>query len=288
MPVIQTAAVRRRRLRSTLRRWRRHASLSQQQAANAMGWSLSKLIRLENGTGRPIPGDVLALLTYYGAHPDECREFAAIARDLLTDASFPRERLSEIYNQAFINFLEFEQAASFERHWHCNLIPGLLQTEEYAREVLSKLLFQSPAYVDRALEARLLRQDLLTGDEGPFFSFLIDEAVFFRPVGSGTIMAHQLEHILRSAERARIEIGIVPVRTGLHPGMRGPFILLEFEDEEDDDVLYMETPSGDFFSRDDPNITTEYHEIFGQLQQVALPYDGMIRRFEQLLRGPRD
>jgi transcriptional regulator with XRE-family HTH domain len=286
-------AVERRRLRGALRKWRRIAGHSQQQAANTMGWSLSKLIRLENGNGKPIPADVLALLTYYGAPPEEAREFSEIARRLPSRILQNEETLRTVFNPAYVSYLEAERGSSQVRQWHPNLVPGILHTEEYAYQVLTRASKRSPEEAKRIIDARLERQNLLESENGPRFHFILDEGILYRPVGSVRTMRKQIEKILGLIERGpdgtqRIVAQLLPLTAGITPGIRGPFTLLEFDDEDSQDVLYMETPRGDFFSKDEKEDVEAYQIIFGQLEELSDPIETIHDRIDQLLNRLHD
>lgn len=289
MPTNNEIAVMRRRLRGALRRGRRNARLSQQQAADAMEWSLSKLVRLEAGSGRPIASDVIALLTYYGATPEDIREFSDIARELPRRSIQDDEILRSLYQPAYLKYLEFEQASQLVRQWHPTLVPGMLQTEQYAHEILTKAFNRQSRDAQKIIDARLERQELITVPGGPRFHFIIDEAILLRPVGTPRVMREQITKVMELSElhvdgARRVEIQVLPLSIGPHPGMRGPFILLEFEDDEDEDVLFMETPRGDYFTRDDPETTSQYQVIFGFLEKKSLKDEGLTTRAESLLR----
>jgi transcriptional regulator with XRE-family HTH domain len=268
---LQETAIKRRQLRSALRRARRRAGLSHQQVARAMDWSTSKVIRMENGTSNVQPSDVRLLLTHYGADASEVASLFDIARYIrINYTSDWKEPLLQIHSQAFINYLEYEQTASTVLQFHPTLVPGLLQTEEYAREVLSKVFKNSPSEIDKRIEARKMRQRILDVPGGPSFHFILDESTTRRPLESTTTMIQQLERVNELNRASHIKIQLLPFSAGLTPGMRGPFNILEFEDEEEHDVLYIENTHGDSFSRDSLEITGEYVEIFGELEELAL------------------
>jgi hypothetical protein len=224
----------------------------------------------------------MGLLTLYGASRDEITEYVSFARNILNSPLRSTEAARDLFNPAYLTFLDFEQAASFERHWHPNLIPGILQTEEYAYEVYRKIWKRNEEDLTKLIDARLERQQLLEGSEGLDFHFLLDEAILRRPIGTEKLMRQQAEKILELNSRHRIKIQLVPLAIGLHPGIRGPFIMLEFDDAQDD-VLYLETPRAEFFSRDEPATTAEYRLIFSELEQVALSDQEMLERVEEAL-----
>jgi len=293
MTNIHENAVQWRRIRTSIRRWRIGSKLSQMDVATEMGWSLSKVARLESGDGRPIAADVLALASFYGVPRDETQELVAAARSLPTRI-FPNEsELLKVFNPHYVNYMEAEQASVRVRQWNAQFIPGLLQTPEYSMEILTKTFKRSRKDAQRVIDARLQRQELLADPGGPDFDFLFDESILLRPVGGPAVMRAQVEKILdvmrrtRTNGKRRVSVGIVPLAVGPTAGMRGPFILLDFDDEEDvATALFIEDPRGDIFSRDrkDEGEIGMYEKIFGELEQVSLTGDEFTRRTDELMK----
>jgi transcriptional regulator with XRE-family HTH domain len=271
----EPASVQKRRLRSALRRWRKTSGLTQKEAADLMGWSLSKLVRLETGVGKPIPGDMVALFSSYGAPVAEISAYADMAREAQRDSNGARARAETVLQPAYTRFLEAEEAAQVERHWHPTLIPGILQTPQYSRAVLSALWKRDPDYIGHILAVREERQELISSAHGPQFHFILDEAVFVHPVGPPNLMEDQIEKLFDLQQSGRIKLQLVPMNTPLHAGVRGSFVLLDFEDEDQDEAVYIETPRGDYFSRDDSHLVSEYREIFADLETLAVADDSM-------------
>ncbi|WP_328467936.1 helix-turn-helix domain-containing protein [Actinoplanes sp. NBC_00393] len=293
MAIDYELAVERRRLRGALRKWRRIAGHSQQQAASAMGWSLSKLVRLENGSGKPIPADVLALLTHYGAPADDAREFYEVARRLPSRILQNEETLRSVFNPAYVSYLEAERGSSQVRQWHPSMVPGILQTEEYAYQLLTKAFKRSHEDAKRIIDARLERQNLLDLETGPRFHFILDEGILLRPVGSAQTMRKQIEKIVALVDdgpgnNKRVLVQVLPLSAGLTPGIRGPFILLEFDDDDSQDVLFMETPKGDFFSKDEKEEVEPYQIIFGELEELSMSIESMRERIDRLIEQLHD
>jgi transcriptional regulator with XRE-family HTH domain len=266
-------AVQRRRLRAELRRIRLGMNQTQEHVAAAMDWSLSKLIRIENGSVSISTNDLKVLLDHYGIADDRRVE------ELVTLAKAARERswwsvYRDVASPQLLQFIEYQAAAMITRNFESLLIPGLLQTEEYAREVIKEFSGRPSLPKDR-LDAlvglRMKRQELLrrTGPP-PWFFFILDEAVLRRLVGGKDVMGRQIRHLIELASRDDVIIEVVPFSAGVQYGMHGPFVILEFEEAEDDDVLYLESPRGDLFHRDDPEEILTYREIFEELRHMSL------------------
>jgi transcriptional regulator with XRE-family HTH domain len=263
-PVVQ-----RRRLRTELRRARLDAELTQEQVATAMDWSLSKLIRIENGTVGISTNDLKAILAHYKITDDRrTAEMLALARGA-------RERSWwSTYRDApprLVQLIEYESASFIIRNFQPMLIPGLLQTEEYAATMIRNLLPEAPAQeVNIGVEVRMKRQRLLQQPETPLMFFIVDEAAVRRLVGGQETMGRQIQRLLDESDKPTVSIEIVPFSAGAHPGMQGPFMLFEFPDAGDDDALYLEGPSESKWNRDDSEEISSFRERFEVLRELSL------------------
>jgi transcriptional regulator with XRE-family HTH domain len=258
----------RRRLRVELKRARTEAKLTQREVADALDWSPSKIIRIENGSVSISTTDLHALLAHYGVHDKRVvEELVGMARGSKKQQAWHQYR--DVYEPAAIQYFVYEGAASIIRDFGTLLVPGLLQTEEYARAVLKDVYQVEAAKIDRMVEARLTRQELFERDDPPAVFFILDEAAIRRAVGGASVMRRQLEHLMALGSRPKVTIQIVPFAFGAHTGMRGPFVYLEFPDPDDDDVLYLEDTLGDQVFRDEPEVTGDYLRAFWDLENIA-------------------
>ena len=173
-------AVQRRRLRAELRRARLEADLTQDQVAAAMDWSLSKLIRIENGSVGISTNDLRAILQYYKiTDSDRTAELLAMARSARERSWWSEYR--DIASKPVLQVIEYEAAAIISRNFQPQVVPGLLQTEEYARAVLGQLNSQSSRErVDSLVHIRMRRQELLDRADPPLLFFIMDEPVVRR------------------------------------------------------------------------------------------------------------
>jgi transcriptional regulator with XRE-family HTH domain len=276
-PTPPSPLVQRRRLRTELRRARSEASRTQEQVAREMDWSPSKIIRIETGAVGISTNDLKALLQLYGIHDaertDELIELARASRQTSWWSKY-RGTISSQYLQ----YLEYEEAASVSRVYEPILIPGLLQTEEYASAVVRRLGDPgTPADLIQArITIRLTRQHLLEQDLPPTSIFVIDEAAIQRLVGERAIAASQLERLIRLAGRPNLTIEIVPFSAGLHPGMLESFIILEFPEPEDSDVLFIETSRDSILSHNEASEISGYLEVFEDLRHISLGREGTL------------
>jgi len=260
--------IQRRRLRVELRKARLDANLTQRDVAQAMDWSPSKLIRIENGAVNITPIDLRALLGHYGV--TDKRRIDTLLEMARAGKTRSWSDFKGVHSGAFLTYLGFESSASIIRQYEPLLIPGLLQTEEYARAILSNVYGKAQDDADRRWEARERRQELHERDDRPQMFFILDEAVIQRRVGGAAVMRRQLERLRALADEPHVSVQVIPFRAGAHPGMRGPFTLLEFADANDDNVLYLEHTTGDTTTRDDPEETGPYLDFFWSLEDLAL------------------
>lgn len=272
MAEVQGSAIQRGRLTRELRRIRKDAGMTQEQVAAGMEWSLSKLIRIEGGGVSISVSDLKSLLTLYQiADEGQVEELVALAR-----ASRQRSWLTafrDITSPQYVTFVGYEAAASIIRQFEPTLIPGQLQTEEYARAVT---LEYAADRVDKLVDIRIRRQELLEEPRRLFF-FIIDEAAIRRQVGAPTnpgIMRRQLRKLIEIARQPNITIEVVPFSAGVHAGMKGPFTVLEFPGD-DEDVLYLENSRGGasnpsvLLTGEDPQILT-HRVAFERLREQSL------------------
>ncbi len=271
-------AVHRRRLRSELRKLREAAGLTQRDVARAMEWSLSKLIRIETGAVSITTNDLKALLQHYAVtDPGQVTQLLDIAR-------FSREKswwniYRDVAEPAYINFLGYEHSASIIRNFEPLLVPGLLQTEEYARELLQYIRGpKDPKRIDALVALRMERQELMSRADPPQLHIIIDEAVIRRVVGGPHLMRRQLLRMREATEQPNMTLRVVPFTFGMYRSLRVPYVLFEFADAENETVLFLEYPQEDMIvvetSQDEnpPDGTptpSTYLEIFWELEQAG-------------------
>jgi transcriptional regulator with XRE-family HTH domain len=266
--------IHRRRLRSELRRAREAAGFAQSDVATAMDWSLSKLLRIETGAVGITTNDLKALLTHYGiTDADRIDGLIAIAK-------MARERsrwsaYKDLGSPEFIAYLSYESAASVMRSFQPLLVPGLLQTEEYAREVLHGRAPDSLT-VDRLVDLRMSRQEILERESPPSLHFIMDEAVVHRAVGGPNVMRRQLRRIEELAQQPHITVRIVPFSVGFYQRLRIAYTIFEFADPANENVLFIENPQGDMVVHEastpgehDNVDPVSYMETFFRLEQIA-------------------
>jgi hypothetical protein len=149
------------------------------------------------------------------------------------------------------------------------VIPGLLQTEEYAREVLRSIRLDATPDIERRLRLRIKRQALLTEQKAPQFWVVLDEAVLRRRVGGRQVMHRQLERLIDASALRSVTLQVIPFASGAHAAMDGEFTILNYPEPADPDVVFIENTDGDVYL-EDPAVTRRYTSIFDHLRAAAL------------------
>jgi transcriptional regulator with XRE-family HTH domain len=265
-----STVVERRRLRTDLRRARQEADLTQDQVAAEMDWSLSKIIRIENGSVSISTNDLRALLRLYGVSDEpEVRRLLGLARNARKPSWWSKYRNN--VPPAFFAYLEYEAAASAIRHYESFLVPGLLQTREYAQTVISEYKgTYSAKTIQTRVDIRMTRQELLDQGSPPRLHFILDEAVIRRLMGDDRVKAEQISKLVEMAGRPTVTIEVIAFSAGLYRGLGETFTLLEFRDTEDDDVLYFENARDYLSSRDNTEEVKPYREMFEDLRKRSM------------------
>lgn len=259
------------RLRRALREARIVKGFSQKDVADAQDWSVSKLLRIEGGAVGVSTTDLRALLDMYEIRDDEqvgeLTRWAQIAR------RSPVSVFRDVLSPEMLTYLNYEGSAAVVRQWEPLFVPGLLQTEAYARAAIEALAPEGIAktIIERQIKARLSRQDLLRQPEAPEMFFIIDESALRRRVGPGDTMMRQLKYLREQVGRPRVAIQILPFEIGVHRNMRAPFVILEFKEANVDDLLFMENPRGYVLDRDDGEKLAMYKSGFWELESLAPP-----------------
>lgn len=257
-------ATTRRRLRMELRRLREAAGLHQAEVVKHLDWSISKLIRIENGSVGISVTDVRALAAIYGAEPATVEELVKLAR-------VTRERqwwssYRHVLSQGYREYIGYEADATAIHHAHPTAIPGLLQTEDYIRaaNAATALGGLSEERAEAEFEIRRRRQrEILFSDSPPTYRVIIDESALRRQVGGAKVMRGQLEHLLALPEHL-VTLAVIPFEAGAHLAMQGPFTIMDFANEEDASVLFLETLADNPVQRDQ-GLVAQYREEFDRM-----------------------
>jgi len=264
---VDDPAVQRRRLRIELRALRKQAGRTQRDVADAMDWSPSKLIRIENGEVRITPNDLRVLLDFYGVREGgRVDSLVNMARSSRRDSW---AEFKDVHTGPWLTFLAYESSASAIRSYDSLFVPGLMQIEEYALAVYAAGGVM-PETAERRWEARLRRQSLHERDEPPTMTFIIDESALHRQVGGSRVMRRQLEYLRQLTEFSHITVRVVPFAIGAYQSLGRPFVHLEFPEANDDDLLHYEDHTGGVTMRDEIDATTKAVEDFIKLEDISL------------------
>jgi transcriptional regulator with XRE-family HTH domain len=261
-----TPTVRLRRLASELRKLRAAADLTRDEVTERTGINGVTLYRLEAAKARPQARTLRALLDLYNADGQLRDELQAILKES-AERTWLHAFEPELPDQ-YAAYIGFEQESRRVLNFESLFIPGLLQTEDYARAVIRGTLPTATRdEVEGRLQARLQRQALLAQENPPHLWAVIDEAVLHRQVGGRAVMRAQLERLQDVAEEPNITLQAVPFGSGAHPGMHGSFIIMRFG-EGNSDVIYIETMTNDLFLENESDIH-RYNLVFEHLRAVS-------------------
>lgn len=268
--------VRSRELGAGLRRLLDTAGLSGSEAARQLGWSQSELSRLLSGK-RTV--DELELATVLGA----CRANRATRAHLLhlcreaNKRGWWQQHGSRLPKQ-LRTLIDHEEAAISIGDYQASFLSGLLQTSDYARAVISRVVNVPEDEVDDRVASRLARQNLLSREDGARYTFFMHEFVLRLPVGGAVVMSDQLHHLLRMSVRPAISLRVVPTEFGAHAGVAGSFTFMEFS--EINPVIYLESETSTLFL-EEPEESAAYRRILESLADTALSE----RQSAQLIRN---
>jgi transcriptional regulator with XRE-family HTH domain len=254
----------RRRLGSELRRLRSNAGLTIEHVAQPLKCSDSKISRIEKGQVSAQPRDVEDLLTLYGVNDLKRDELLQLARQARRRPWWEVE-----YHDLPLAYASYEAAAAVISTYQALVVPGLLQTEDYARAVLRALRpGLSPPDVEGRIDFRVKQQSLLTRPDPPQLHVVLDEAVLRRPVGSAAVMRQQLGRLLEWTERPNVSVQVLRFAAGEHAGMDGPFVIFGFG-TPGEDAVYLEHTTNDFLL-EEGDAVARYRVLFGHLREQAL------------------
>ncbi|WP_188116067.1 helix-turn-helix domain-containing protein [Salinispora fenicalii] len=227
-------------LGAQLRRLRESCGVTREGAGWEIRASESKISRMELGRVGFKERDVADLLTLYGiTDPQERDALLHLARDANSPGWW--HRYGDVLPSWFQAYLGLEAAAALIRTYELQFVPGLLQTEEYARAVV--LLGHSraaSAEIDRRVTLRMRRQQVLHGEDPPQLWAVVDEAALRRPIGGAAVMRQQVSALIEATRLPNVRLQVVPFAAGGHAAAGGAFSILRFDDKELPDVVYIE------------------------------------------------
>lgn len=260
---------------------REKAGLSYQQVAQSLDVTDATVRRMERAeVSLKIPY-VEKVLGMYGVSADEIGAFLALARQANQPGWWHRFR--DVLPEWFSAFVSLEGEANSIRAYEPHYVPGLLQTEDYARAVLRAGLPHAPdAEIERAVELRTERQTRLTRPDPPLLWAVMDETVVRRPIGEPDVMRAQFDRLIECAAMPNVLLQIMPFSAGPHRAMYGPFHVFRFQTRELPDVVCVENLIGAAYF-DQINDVSTFLEALDRMCAQALPPDST----EAFLNGIR-
>lgn len=248
-------------LGAELRELRENAGLSADDAATALGWYRNKISKIETGESKLSDKDVQALVALYGAEERAVDRVLAMARE--ARRKIPSARVPDWAKK----YVHLEECASEIKLFYGDTIPGVLQTADYARELLSASVVVPSVDVDAMAEARERRSKRFFGDNAPLLWVVLGEEAIKRRVGEPDVHQAQLERLRDLAELDNVTIQVIPLSSGAHAGLGIAFTLLHLE-HVGSDIVYIESlTSSDYLSR--PQHTRAYSLVFDRLRVAA-------------------
>lgn len=254
--------VRLRRIARELAQLREAAGLSPEDAATQLGWSRPKLNRIENAKTRPKLADVSDVCDLYGVDSTKRAGLLQLAREARQRGWWAA--YGDVFSGSYVGL---EDDAAIIRSWQPQMIPGLLQTEDYARAVLQVGHDIGDEVVHRRVQARMARKTLLSRPNPPTLHAVLDEAILRRMIGGPDVMRDQLAHLQSAGRRDNVTIQVLPFTAGAHSGLTSSFVVLDFAEPVDPDVAFIETKGGDI-----------YVEATDQVSRIKVDHDRLTKQ----------
>ncbi|WP_424183568.1 helix-turn-helix domain-containing protein [Actinokineospora sp. G85] len=246
-----------------LRLLRESRKLSCKKVADQLGWQASKISRMETGKQGISTADLASMLVVYGVVGKERDRLLKMAER--TDDLGYWETQPALSNESKM-LLRIEREATSIVDFEPLLVPGLAQTGDYVRAVMTATGVPA-ADIDSRVSARMARQAILNRSEPPTCRMLLDEYVLRRVIGTPKIMARQLRHLLEMIEKPTTTLQVLPMALRGHPGLDGPFLLLDFEQQQP--VVYLDHKVSGLFL-EEPDQVALFRDVTDKLSAVAL------------------
>jgi transcriptional regulator with XRE-family HTH domain len=278
-----TPSTLRRQVGAELRRLRERAQRTVADVAGELGWSESKLSRIETAHTGVRQGDLEQLLAAYGVPDDVRARVRAIAGQSRQRAWW--EAYGDALPNAYETYIGFEAEATSIFAYEAQVVSGLLQTAEYASAVTqADGVFDDPEVVGHRVAVRMARQAVLTREPPPPLWVILDEAVLRRPIGGPDVQRRQLLRLVEASERPVVTIQVLQFAAGAHRALAGSFTVLEFAGSSDHPLVYSEGMTGGVF-RSKPEELRSYWMSFEALRAAALSPQDSVEFITAVARG---
>jgi transcriptional regulator with XRE-family HTH domain len=280
--------VRRRRLGSELRRLRESQCFKLEEVADRLGIASSTLSRIETGKAPTRTSYLTGMLDLYGVSDQSQRQ---VLIDMAREGH--RKGWWEVWDgvlpTGFSIYVGLEAEAASLRVYEAQVVHGLLQTEDYARAVMSTVRRrQTPEEIDRLVSLRMQRQAVVTRPDPMELWMILDEAVLRRMVGSSHVTRDQLEHLYEASQWPNVTLQVLAFGSGLHVGLGGSFAIIEFPERSDPDVVYTEGVTGQAHIEERVREVRARAEAFDVLRAAALPPASSARLIRSIYAGLRE
>jgi transcriptional regulator with XRE-family HTH domain len=268
MPDKRAPSVRARQLAAELRRLRDESGLTGEEAGERLGWSAAKISRIETARSTVTPADVARLLDLYEVSGQRRERLAELGRSAGERGWW--DAYGDTLGPEYATLIALEAQAERVRWYAPQTVPGLLQTEEYAREVIrSAAVIMPPGEIERRVQVRMTRQRILDSDEPLNLSVVLDEAALLRQIGGAKIMQGQLHHLVEAADKPNVELLVLSASVGAHPATSGEFTILAFPELSASDVVYLEHLTSDIYVEQEAQVF-RYNLAYEGLRNLAL------------------
>src|ERR1700761_6802789 len=265
VPATSSPTVKRRRLAAELHACRELADLTIDDVADELEWSAAKISRIENARVRVLPRDVKHLLRTYGVaeNSPEWELMITLARESHQKGWWHAD--GDTLGESFRTYVGLEAAAATLRTYESECIPGLLQTEDYARAIIGAALPPGTEEgIEKNVAVRMARQARLMGDEPPELWAVVNEGGIRRLVGGATVMRPQLDRLIELSHLPHVTLQVIPFGAGAHAAMDGSFMVVGFAEPSDSEGVYVTCSTGSLFL-ENPDVLSRCALIFNHL-----------------------
>jgi transcriptional regulator with XRE-family HTH domain len=275
--------VRRRLLGAALRRFREQAGYALEDAANFLDCDRSKISRIETGQRGIRPKELQELLTEYGVDQPRRDALLTIARQARQPGWW--QSYSHVLSDAYQDFISLEATAMNIMTYEAQLIPGLLQTEDYARAIAAaSLVGESQEEREQFVQARLTRQQVLTRDNPLQLWAILSEGALRQLVGGPEVMQAQLRHLIEiGGNQPNVNLQVLPFAAGAHAATSGPFVIMKFPEAPDLGVVYLEGQTGGIYLESSDEVA-RYTLVFEHLRASALSTPATMRLIDEVAK----
>lgn len=269
-----------RQLARELRHLREQAGMTGEEAAKALSWEQSKISRTENAKMRVTAGEVMELCEAYSVGDEKRTQLVQLARSARKKGWW--HDYGDYVKKGFIDYLAFEAEAVTYRSFANYVIPGIFQTEDYARAIFRGSQPRTDEEIQSGVDVRLARQKRIVGTNAPLNVWtIIDEGAIRRVIDSPSVMREQLDYLIELGELAHVSIQVLPYRAGVHAAIDGPFVLLTFNGYPE--LFYVEHLMGCVYL-EKPAETGQGNLVFDHLRSTALNTSESAKLIREVVR----